>query len=412
MWNDIDYMQGRRIFTVDPSYFPLPRMREIVQYLHAHNQKYILMADPAVAYAPGEGSGPYDRGTQMDIWMKMPNGSAEFALAWPGKVSGYSPESYIPAHSELLISGVTHCPDWFHPDIQDYWTNKFRLFYNATDGIDIDGAWIDMNEPSNAQQMALPPPRTAPVPDPTTPIFGESPSSLRKRDDGINLLNPPYPIENAAGDLSMKTSWTNATHANGLVEYDTHNLYGTMMSVAARDAMLARRPGLRTLVITRSTFAGAGAHVGKWLGDNFSSWGQYRLSIAGVLGMAGMFQISMVGTDICGYAEIAASTLWAGWAMLGRFYPFMRCMTAHNADTSIGQEFYCWPVIAHAARNVLNVRYRLMYYFFSAFHQANFDSIPVVQALCPSILISPVTEESSTSVTIYLPKHTFHDFQD
>ncbi|KIK51755.1 glycoside hydrolase family 31 protein [Collybiopsis luxurians FD-317 M1] len=418
MWTDIDYMQGRRIFTVDPSYFPLPRMREIVQYLHAHNQKYILMTDPAVAYAPGEGYGPYDRGTQMDIWMKMPNGSAEFALVWPG---------------------VTHYPDWFHPDVQDYWTNEFRLFYNATDGIDIDGAWIDMNEPSNfcdlpctnpfqqAQQMALPPPRTAPVPDPNTPIFGESPSSLRKRDDGINLLNPPYAIENAAGDLSSKTSWTNATHANGLVEYDTHNLYGTMMSVATRDAMLARRPGLRTLVITRSTFAGAGAHVGKWLGDNFSSWGQYRLSIAGVLGMAGIFQIPMVGADICGYAENTTSTLCARWAMLGGFYPFMR---NHNADTSISQEFYRWPVVAQAARNVLNIRYRLMDYFYTAFHQANIDGSPVVQALWykypkdaatypvdlqflfgPSILVSPVTEENSTSVTIYLPKDTFYDFQ-
>ena len=33
-------MQGRRIFTVDPNYFPLARMREIVNYLHSHDQKY------------------------------------------------------------------------------------------------------------------------------------------------------------------------------------------------------------------------------------------------------------------------------------------------------------------------------------------------------------------------------------
>ena len=36
----LDYMQGRRIFTVDPNYFPLPKMREIVSYLHSHDQKY------------------------------------------------------------------------------------------------------------------------------------------------------------------------------------------------------------------------------------------------------------------------------------------------------------------------------------------------------------------------------------
>jgi alpha-glucosidase len=300
-----------------------------------------------------------------------------------------------------------------------------------------------MNEPSNfcdlpctdpfqqAQEMALPPARTAAPPDPSTPIFTNSPvTSVKKRDSGatgINLLNPPYAIENAAGDLSSKTSWTNATHANGLVEYDAHNLYGTMMSVATRDAMLARRPGLRTLVITRSTFSGAGAHVGKWLGDNFSSWQEYRLSIAGILGMAGVFQIPMVGADICGYAEDTTSTLCARWAMLGGFYPFMR---NHNADTSISQEFYRWPVVAQAAKNVLSIRYRLMDYLYTTFHQANLDGSPVLQALWykypkdtstypidlqflfgPSILVSPVTEENSTSVTIYLPNDTFYDFQ-
>ena len=33
-------MYKRRIFTVDPDYFPLARMREIVNYLHAHKQRY------------------------------------------------------------------------------------------------------------------------------------------------------------------------------------------------------------------------------------------------------------------------------------------------------------------------------------------------------------------------------------
>ncbi|KAJ4477621.1 alpha-glucosidase [Lentinula lateritia] len=418
MWTDIDYMDGRRIFTVDPSYFPLDRMREIVDYLHTHDQKYVLMTDPAVAYAPGEGYGTYNRGSALDVWLKMPNGSAELALVWPG---------------------VTNYPDWFHPSIQDFWTTEFGLFYNTSDGIDIDGAWIDMNEPSNfcvlpctdpfqqAQEMALPPPRTAPPPDPDTPIFGKSSSitssSLGKRED---LLNPPYAIQDAAGNLSALTAWTNATHANGLVEYDTHNLYGTMMSVATRAAMLARRPGLRTLVITRSTFAGAGAHVGKWLGDNFSSWQEYRLSIAGMLGMAGVYQIPMVGSDICGYAENTTSTLCARWAMLGGFYPFMR---NHNADTSISQEFYRWPVTAQAAKNVLDIRYRLMDYFYTTFHQASLNGSPVLQALWykypndtstypidlqflfgPSILVSPVTDENSTSVTIYLPRDTFYEF--
>ena len=33
-------MYERRVFTLDPDYFPLKRMREIIDHLHANEQKY------------------------------------------------------------------------------------------------------------------------------------------------------------------------------------------------------------------------------------------------------------------------------------------------------------------------------------------------------------------------------------
>lgn len=49
MWTDIDYMELRRVFTLDPERFPLGKMRELVDYLHDHDQHYIVMVDPAVS---------------------------------------------------------------------------------------------------------------------------------------------------------------------------------------------------------------------------------------------------------------------------------------------------------------------------------------------------------------------------
>ena len=95
-------MFKRRIFTMDQDYFPTPHMREIIDYLHKHDQRYgmfyifrrgvqrvdtsisVLMTDPAVGYLPGQGYEPYDRGTQLDLWLKAPNGSASFGVVWPG----------------------------------------------------------------------------------------------------------------------------------------------------------------------------------------------------------------------------------------------------------------------------------------------------------------------------------------
>jgi alpha-glucosidase len=243
-------------------------MQDINHYLHSHNQQQILMVDPAVAYQPYPA---YENGAKDDIFLKRSNGSYWLGVVWPG---------------------VTVFPDWFNTGIQNYWNNEFSTFFDPTNGVDIDGLWIDMNEPSNfpcnfpcdnpyAAAVGYPPTppdvRTPPRPLPGWPCDFQPPGTpctgTKERREiaataqqsqveqiferqaagqelglpGRDLLYPKYAIHNAAaytyadnaagGGISNHTVNTDIIHQNGLAMYDTHNLFGTSKSSHLIDSL-------------------------------------------------------------------------------------------------------------------------------------------------------------------------------
>ena len=126
MWTDIDYMDRRLIFTNDPERYPMEKLRSLVSHIHKNNQHYIVMVDPALGYQDKYPA--LDRAVEDNVLLLRQNGSAFLGVVWPG---------------------VTVFPDWFAENITEYWNNEFSLFFDADEGVDIDGLWIDMNEPSS-----------------------------------------------------------------------------------------------------------------------------------------------------------------------------------------------------------------------------------------------------------------------
>ncbi|XP_060535181.1 lysosomal alpha-glucosidase-like isoform X2 [Cylas formicarius] len=283
-WNDLDYMNNSNGFTYDGQNFAgLPHF---VDELHARGMHYTILIDPGVSGSEAAGSyPPYDEGVKMDIFVKNSTGQIFVGKVWNTR--------------------STVWPDFTHPNTVDYWTLLIKDFHKQ---VPFDGAWIDMNEPSNFLNGA---------------VTGCPKSTLE---------SPPYVPAVDGGALNYKTMCMSAKHYAGL-HYDVHNLFGYTEAIITHFAMAEVR-GKRPLIISRSTFSGHGHYAGHWSGDVYSTWVAMRQSVPHLLSFS-LFGVPLMGADICGFNGNTTESLCNRWHQLGAFYPFSR---NHNTDDGIDQD--------------------------------------------------------------------------
>ncbi|PWY87723.1 extracellular alpha-glucosidase [Aspergillus heteromorphus CBS 117.55] len=446
IWSDIDYMLQYRNFENDPNRFSYSEGEEFLDKLHASGRHYVPIIDAAL-YIPNPDNASdayetYNRGAADDVFLKNPDGSLYIGAVWPG---------------------YTVFPDWHHPKAVDFWTNELVLWSKK---IAFDGIWCDMNEVSSfcvgscgSGNLSL---------NPAHPPFllpGETGDIIFDYPEAFNITNateaasasagaasqsaatattattttttsylrttptpsvrnvehPPYVINNVqeGHDLSVHAVSPNATHVDGVLEYDVHSLFGHQELNATYQALLQVWSGQRRpFIIGRSTFAGSGKWAGHWGGDNNSKWGSMYFSISQALSFS-LFGIPMFGADTCGFTGNTDEELCNRWMQLSAFFPFYR---NHNELSTIPQEPYRWASVIDATKSAMRIRYAILPYFYTLLDKAHTSGSIVLRALAwefpndptlaavdtqflvgPSIMVIPVLEPQANTVKGVFP---------
>ncbi|PVI03222.1 glycoside hydrolase family 31 protein [Periconia macrospinosa] len=455
-WLDIDYMDQYRDFTLDPVSFPPSGVKEFFDFLSSNNQHFVPIVDAAIYIPnPQNASDAYDtyaRGNESGVFLTNPDGSQYIGAVWPG---------------------YTVFPDWLSKKSQEWWINEVVEWHKE---VPFSGLWIDMNEVSsfcvgscgtgNVTLNPAHPPFSLPgevnniiyeYPEyfnVTNATEAASASAAKSSQDAIvsataipapsttsylrttptpgvrNINHPPYVINHvqAGADLAVHAVSPNATHANGVQEYDVHNVWGHQILNATYQALLKTFPSKRPFIIGRSTFSGSGKWAGHWGGDNASKWAYMYFSIPQALSFS-LFGIPMFGVDTCGFNGNTDAELCARWMQLSAFFPFYR---NHNTLSALSQEPYRWESVASASRTAMEIRYTLLPYIYTLLHASSTTGSTTLRALSwefptqpslvstttqfllgPSLLITPVLAPGATTVSgVFpdVPRTTWYDW--
>ena len=329
---DIEYMQDYADFTVNKERFP--DLAKLSADLKAQGIRLVPIIDAGVRVDPNDST--CTEGLEKGYFCKKADGTPFVAAVWPGKA---------------------YFADFLRPEVREWFGHK----YKALTDCGIEGFWNDMNEPS----LFYSPERLR--------AFLNDMAALREKDNIEQEEFFPRVVGGAMGLMNSPADYASFYHEvdGQKVRHDqVHNLYGGSMTRAAGEAFTDLRPGQRTLLYSRSSFIGSHRYGGIWLGDNNSSWAQLLANIQ-MMPSVQMCGFLYSGADLCGFSSDTTPDLALRWLEFGLLTPLMR---NHSAVGTRMQEYYRFPEVLPAVRNMIRLRYALLPYLYSEFMKAALEN--------------------------------------
>lgn len=194
-----------------------------------------------------------------------------------------------------------------------------------------------------------------------------------------------------------------------------------LMAQMAKEAIAEAAPNTRPYIVGRAGFAGIQRYAQTWAGDNNTSWHSLKFNIPVILGM-GLSGVANQGCDIGGFFGPAPEPeLFVRWVQNGIFQPRFSIHSC-NTDNTV-TEPWMYPSYTPYIRDAIQLRYRLVPYFYSLLYEASVEGSPVMRPMVyefehdpatweesfdfmlgRSILVANVLEQGASTRKVYLPK--------
>ncbi len=357
---DIQYMNGKRVFTWDNKHFPEPD--NMLKYLKDRGVHIVNIIDPGVKKE--ESFRIYKEGLNKSLFCKDSQGKVFYGEVWPG---------------------ITAFPDFFKEETREWWAGLVASMIRSG----VSGIWNDMNEPV----LKISDNSNVDNPD----MYHEYEGKTYPHKALRNLYANFMAIATKMGIMTEKPDDRPfILTRSGFAGIQKYACVWTGDNVSNWRHLRLTIPMLLTLGLSGVSFCGA--DVGGFT---------YRLK--------------KLLVDVIKKRRHPTKELYARWIEMACLTPFFRTHTIlyskEQEPWSFGRD------VEDISRKYISLRYSLMPYLYNLFYLSHKEGLPVMRPVFlnypddlmsyeiddeymigDDIIVSPVLEKKTEHKYVYLPK--------